>query len=1394
MLQASLDRISSNPRSVRRALPLGTCLSGTAAALLLMMPAALHAADACGAPVNGVVTCPGPGVSYPDGIDYVVDPAAREDLTVNLGDGLTIDTGDSIYAGLHIANLNGAVTINGAGTTITTSGDGATGMSGHTNVGDLTMHAGDISTSGNLAAGIVASASQGDISITAGSISTTGSASYGISVLADAPYGGDVAINVDSVSTAGAGSMGIEVFAQAGDVDISAGSVSTTGDFAPAIQAIAGGNLSISAQTISTTGLASHGIAGASLYGDMAINAGSISTAGDHAVGAYALSLSGDTHVTIGDVTTSGYQAAGIIAQSATGSTTVTVGDVRTGGYGSSGIYAFSGGGNTLVNAGNVDTIGSGIEAISATGKATVNVHDVYAFGHYAAGVLAVGASAEVNVSGQVVTHGYGSNGIVAIAQAGDASIRADDKVITTYPGAVAILAIANGNATVVANKVYTNAPASTGIVAVGYGGDVNVSANVVGVRGNQSGGILAIAAPTDPYYDMAGHDITVTAGTITTDGAGPRAAGIVALNSTYGGNTKVTVTESVSTRRDYAQAVYAFSQSGTATVNVKDASTRGFGATAINADGATAIVHATGAISTLGDFSSGIRGYGSTGGVTITSSGSVSTGGKNSYGLLAHGFGALSVTNSGKIETSGMFGHGIYAIASPGATSSVSIVNSGSISATGDRASGIKAVGKGVGATVVSTGTVTVSGDRAIGILAVGDRGGRGGDRSETAAVADKSVRVDAASVTATGDSSVGIIAANYNGDLVINSAKISALGAGSGGINTMAIGATRINVGSITSSSMAINAAGFGDIGITVSGAVVSNADTAIVATSQLGNATVNIGAGGSVVGGGHRVPVYIYGGNGITLASWYGDATVNNAGFVTTKGDGYAIEVIGFSYQPGRRAVINNSGRIDGAVHVTQLDDIFVNSGIFNATKDSNFDLGNDLFTNTGTVRLVGAKASFLGLEKFDNKGGLIDLTNGRAGDVFTLDGNYVGSGDARLALDLKGVTADNFVVAGAATGKTKVILNYAGGADATLTGGKSIALIKVGAGSTAGAFTLAASNIGFIQYGLDYDPASGTYGLLGTAGSAVYRGLKVSEGAAAAWYQSGDVWTAHMAGLRDSAAAGGDTGKKLWGQAFGQVDHRDEVRDIAGTAHDLGYKQDHVGGQLGYELGQRGRLAFGVTAGYLKSTLDYSGAAEKIAYGVVNFGGYAGYKAGILFANALVKYDRLRVSADSDALGYSDKFAGSGLGAQIEAGARFGSAALFAEPVASLAWHRTDLGDLKALGQSITFDTSNGLRGKIGGKIGGSRKLASGSSLIYYGGANLVHEFAGEDGVTLLSGGTSEHLPNAAIKTYGQGVLGLSLRSAGRISGFVEGNANFGGDYKGGGGRVGLSIKL
>ncbi|MEM6909732.1 MAG: hypothetical protein AAF494_13745 [Pseudomonadota bacterium] len=70
--------------------------------------------------------------------------------------------------------------------------------------------------------------------------------------------------------------------------------------------------------------------------------------------------------------------------------------------------------------------------------------------------------------------------------------------------------------------------------------------------------------------------------------------------------------------------------------------------------------------------------------------------------------------------------------------------------------------------------------------------------------------------------------------------------------------------------------------------------------------------------------------------------------------------------------------------------------------------------------------------------------------------------------------------------------------------------------------------------------------------------------------------------------------------------------------------------------------------------------------------------------------------------------------------------------------------------------------------------------------------MVHEFEGEGGLTFSLPNSSIAIANHAIGTYGQIDLGLNIATRGNVTGFVEGNADFGGDFSSFGGRAGIRI--
>jgi hypothetical protein len=1365
------------------------------------------------------------------GSDAIYASSYSGDVTVSVGNVATEGTGGrgiTAYSGGTTSVIADSVTTTGAGIGLDFDAGAIKAVGASVNV-----VAGDISTSGDTSVGIYARSNfihdngqlDHDINVTAGSIATAGLGSDAVHVV-NVNQDGNTDIKVDTISTTGDYAWGVYALSVDGSTTVSANELSTSGFGATGVIALAGKDAAVSIGSLTTTGDYATGIV-AYAGGDATVTAQALTTTGFGSDGIFASSSSGKATVTVGDVATGGHFATAIGASGV--STEVTVnGSISTYGAYSRGVRSLAYGGDGVIhNNGTVETNGVAATALyaRATGDVTIDGGgDVATHGYFGAGVVAASGGGSITIKqGSVQTSGDKATGVYAGSRdiygtGGSGNITIDvESAATKGTRSNAIMAVnatQGGNISVaVQDSVETRREDSRGIFAYAYYGDVGIDvAGDVSTRGSSAGGILGVGQSTSIKVDGAvktiGDDSTAIAA-IGTTGTASVSANSVTTSGDYsaaiasiGASGSSVIATSVETAGDFSRGVDAYSQNGLATVTIKDATTHGLFSDAVIANGTSALLKTTGKISTHGDFSVGVRGYSVNGGVTITNSGSVQTSGRNSYGLLASGFGPMALTNSGTITTSGLFARGIYAIASPSETSGVSILNTGTISTSGPRSDGIRAIAKGGSVSVVSTGGVTVTGDSSVGILAASDRGGRG-ERANTVETAEgKTVQVNAGAVTATGTKSVGIVAVNYNGDISLDSAKITATGSGGGGIATVSTGKTDVRAGSILSDSMAVYSRAYGDIAIDVKGAVKSNSDTAIVATSFGGNTTVNVAAGGSVTGSGHRVPVYVYGGNGITLASWSGTATVNNAGLVTTSGDGYAIEIIGFSYQPERRGVINNSGRIDGAIHVTELDDLFVNTGTFNATKNSNFDLGKDLLTNSGTVKLAtstAASVAFLGLEKFDNRGGLVDLRNGHSGDVFTLTGDYVGSGDARLGLDLNGGSADQLVITGAATGKTKVLLTDISAGSARLTGSKPITIIKVGVGSQANAFSLDTNDMGLINYALSYDALPRTYALVGTAGGGVYRAAKISEGSAAAWDVSSKAWASHMAELRDAAVTEGSSGKLLWAQGLGQSDKRDQSRQVASPgqparSYDLSYRQDHLGGQLGLDLPASDRIRLGVTAGYLSSSLNFSAANEKVERTSANLGGYLGYRAGRGFANALLKYEHSSIKAKSDALGYSDKLTGTSYGAEAEAGLRLGSNALYAEPVLGLAWSKTNVGDLNVLGQSIAFNGGSRVNGKIGARIGASRPLASGGTLIFYGAGHLVHSLSGHASATLASGNASEQVQNAETKTIGQATLGLNVLAKGRISAFLEGNASAGSGYKAAGGRLGLRIKL
>jgi len=1115
------------------------------------------------------------------------------------------------------------------------------------------------------------------------------------------------------------------------DVVIDAGDVSTTGDGVAGIDTVATRSTTISADKVATAGARAAGVH-ASGNGPITIDVGSVTTTGDHADGIYALTGAGSVTISANSVSTSGFLSDGIRAASYSGDVTVDVGTV-TGG------------------------VGTGIDVRAGYGD------------HGTATITA----------GTIVTDGAG---IVALA--GNA-IKIDVDSVTTHSGTEdagtqlgqAIRAVGHGDIDIRAGTVATTGYWAEGITAVssasGDGrpaGNITIDAGSVATTGFKSNGIYANSTG---YLDGGSQLVSIKAGSVST--VGDLASGIYAV----GPNVTIAANGAISTRGDLATGIYAASLGGDTNVTAGDISTSGF-------------------------LSSGVRAFSAGGKVTITTSGAIHTAGTNSYGVLAFGSADLTVTNSGSVSTEGAFGRGIYAITGTGA---ISVSNSGTISTSGLLAEGIRAVTGTQGVSVTSTGKIVTTGDYSAGIIAGRDRSRRG-DREMAAVGASPLVTVSAADVETSGKGSNGVVAVNYalGGTTVVNVDKVTSMGEFSIGIASATFGDIAITAGQVRSAGQAIFAQTAGDHTqtITITGSAVSTGNTAIQASQSYGRSIVNIAKNAQVIGGGHRDPVYGGGGDGILLDIFGGTATVNNAGTISTAANGYAIEASAARNDAGEatsQITINNTGTILGAVRLSAGADTMNNGGVMVATKDSDFGGGGDRFVNTGTLMIAPGSApgrvAFDNLAIFRNQGGLIDFRNGAAGDVLRLSGDFVGSSGSMLAIDVSGGKADRLEVVGPATGKTSILLKIADKEAGLLLA--PVTLVTAGKGSATDAFSIANADIGLVHYGIRYDAGAGSYGLASGAGASVYRMLTIPRAAEALWHRAGDAWDAQMGDKRDRRGVGGDGfGSRVWGQAYAGVETQDAQRSLDSNRIDTGFRQDFFGAQIGYDVAgttsDTGGTLFGLTGSYLSSRLNGRGNADRTRIDAVQLGAYASFLTGPVFANVLAQYGHDRIRTSNATLGYSDRLDGDSYGATLQLGARFGADTFYLEPSASLAYVRSSIDDLHALGQVIDFDSRNGLRGKLGARLGSTLDMPRGGKAIVYLRMNYVHEFKGENGLVFLSGGASQSVSGARNADYGHGALGVNILSAGRVSGFFEGDADFGGGTRGGGGRVGLSFKL
>ena len=890
---AAFARLSSN-----QSLLCGTALG--CSLLVIAAPQSVRASDECGPVTGAPITCP--AGDYPNGVSYsgntplvltvdgVTTTADDRPGVLVQGDQAPVDvTASNISTsglgswGVGVTTTSGSVKVKATG--VATAGepsfDGAgnvaEGVFVSTLTGDIDITADDITTDGLYASAIVALTEDADIMIDSGAIS--GDTLGAVALHARNTVAGSITMDSDSIDV-----LGQAISAQGvGDISVTSGELivgdgaddGSTGIYVYST----GGNVTVDSGTLSTSAVRGRGIGAFADVGTVAVTSDALETLEDGSTGIRA-SARGDVSVASGAVTTQGativhngalVRADGISAESALGDVRVDIDSVAVSGAGAAGVFALARDGSVVVDAESVVATGDMlIAALTNPGGGTTNT-SVFSNGVYAQSQT--GGDVSV-IAGSVAVAGDQGWGVYARAFGGASTVTADS-IETGGDGGRGVYAVGLTDVTVDVDSISTSgetrSSASEGVYAWSQTGDVNVDVEAVETLGQRA---TAVAA----YADQG--DITVNVGAATT--AGAYADGVYA--DAILGDANVTV-GTVVAAGDGAAGVRVRTGAGTITINATDVTTsgdtvfdldpNGVFAEAVNAYSDSGDISiTTGKTTVSGLYASGVSAESQTGDITIDSGEVASTAeGAAAIGVYTYQAGNASVT-SGVVNAlaAGIQVSAIGDIA----------IDSGSVAVTGaGRATGVYAVGNGLGDIAIASDTITnaSNGGRAIYAGGAGD------------------ITIDSGSITSTGTEEVlnpatGVV---LRGDaIVVNSVQGGAADVTSGTITTAGPHARGVSVqangGDVSIDGGDITTAGLDSAGVFVSstgeGEIAFGAGE--IATAGLGSSGIQIDAGASNV----AVDVASITTTGDSAAGVFvqtssGDVTVA-AGEISTSGD--------------------------------------------------------------------------------------------------------------------------------------------------------------------------------------------------------------------------------------------------------------------------------------------------------------------------------------------------------------------------------------------------------------------------------------------------------------------------------------------------------------------------
>ncbi|WP_332654878.1 autotransporter domain-containing protein [Brevundimonas sp.] len=1220
-----------------------------------------------------------------------------------------------------------------------------------------------------------------DVNFEIGSISTHGVNARGAMIVAQ----GQITGAVDAVETRGDFATGLYL-QTAGGITADFGSITTHGRYGLGVLAYTEtGDIDISGRDIETFDDGAHGVLAASGYGDIRLDLGTVRTHGENAIGVWAQGAYQDgatIDLAIDAIETSGFGARGLLIQPQNAGMTVALGSVRTSGDSAGAIVVEqTEAGSLTLTADEVATTGADSSAIllDQGGDVTLDLGVVSTRGDNSRGIV-VARDPELS----------GPRTVVVAADAVHTGHTDPDGVVTGFEADA--IQIHNSGATTVNVGTVTTIGSLSDAIEIDAGGTGHVtltatspiSATGAGSRGiainGADGAVVAVADVSTEGSNAAAvtiraHEddgpatggVTFTGGDITAKGENSLGLQIWAAGDV------VATAGDVSTDGDTSRAVSVSSVNGAVNLRLGDIHTDGVSSSALGVGGYGDVTVLAGDIAALGNVSRGVGVSSLTGDVTLTL-GDVETHGKSDSDAVTA---TLEAEDAVLRLTAGALQafSGPTSPSSPGNSAMVirnaglSLIDIGSARTNSINAPVIDIDGAGTGEVDLDVAGVVASTQT----------------RSEGLRVLSATdVAIRAGEVTTAGDDStavkIGMPDHAVTGDVSVAVGQLRTSGERSIGVDIETAGTVTLTLGSAV-------ATGADGVAVQASGSTIDMTIATELRGTRVGadldaaqSLTVNLAAGSSTSGAAF----------GLDLSSGTG-TTLTNRG-VLGSADGVALNV------DGGAATINNFGTLEGRIDLTAVADTLTNAGTFRVRGTSDFGAGVDTLDNTGVVSLGDSatplQARLQNLERFNNAG-TIDLSNGVAGDVLTIDGVLNGLAGNQVLLDLDTrtttVVADRLVV-GSLEGLTHVELEVQG---AGVIGDTGVTLVTSTAAQTGQELEVTTAG-GFLDYDAVFDTVTREYRIVGAAADQAWEPTKVASGAQMQWRRGADVIAARFDDLRDSRAMGlrQGGGAEVWAQAFGGSGEVEGQRVIDGAAADLTHDVDVAGGQVGVDMVQAfggGDLVLGAAGSLSETELTFQANGDTATFTGLGLGLYAQWSRGPLALGVMAKGDRYDLDYEWTSADLADEASGETWGVRVDAAWRIDAGPGWTiEPQASAWWSETRLDSITAEAGEVEFGDTNSLIGRAGVRVAHAMRLSNGAVVQPFAGLYGFNEFEGDNVSRIHLGSQTLEVADAAADLWGEAVFGANV-GRGAIQGFVQGEAAFG-EIRGLTARVGVRM--